>query len=193
MAYATPAELESWMRATPAADLPTGDHTTRDAQFALALNAAKTVIDKHVGYSFDAPVDVTAPFEVSVTTNRLLLGVPMVSVTSVTYRGETLTADKLMLRLSITPLWQGPWFGVRRTDGGLWRPSDEPGSAVVSAGWSSVPDAAQQASLIVAAWVLHSAKAPGGFVLSEVESTPLRRVSPVAADLLDALTVGPVR
>ena len=61
-------------------------------------------------------------------------------------------------------------------------------------GWPSVPDAVTTATLMTAAWIYQGAKAPSGWLVNnEIEAVPLRRISPIAAEMLSTLTIGPIR
>lgn len=190
MAYATLAELRSWLSI---------DDTWDDLTLGATLLAAESSVDAHCGWRFVATAG-TRRFALPEDSYLLALGQsPLATLTGATVAVD-LDDDGTCETVLSASEWQGepfdglgpsgetgwPYTRLRAVAGRVF-PAGQYGRASVQVtgtfGWAAVPENVRQATLVAAAWLWAQKASPSGVQMTEFGPMTIRQM-PQAERLL---------
>lgn len=184
--YATTAELKAYLRIGDAVD---------DAQIALAVTAASRAVDRHTNRQFgliDAPEarKYTARWDAHL--RRYVVDIAdLMTVVGLTITTEAGTVDGYDLKPANAAVESFPWTRFVVKPESLVKPSLEEDGVTVTAkyGWTTVPAAVKQATLLQASRFFKRRDAPFGVAGSPDVGSELRLLAKVDPDV--AVALGP--
>lgn len=184
--YVTAAELKAYLRIDDAVD---------DAQVALAITAASRAVDRHTNRQFGvvaAAEERTYTAEYDKHRARWVVEIDdLMTQTGLVITTEDGTIDVFSLKPGNAPQAGAPWFRVVVEPESAVKPTcDEDGVTVEALwGWTAVPTAIKQATLLQASRFFTRRNAPFGVAGSPEVGSEMRLLAKVDPDV--AVTLGP--
>jgi uncharacterized phiE125 gp8 family phage protein len=192
--YVTSAELKAFLRIS---------HTDDDAQVALAITAASRAVDTHAGRQFGVVASAEERFYTGRWDRRRRRWVvdldDLMSVTGFDAQvqdadGTDLGAiDDYVLEPRNAAAKGRPWTSLTVRPDSTYKPTGLTDEIAVTAlwGWSSVPTAVKEATLLQASRIFHRRTSPFGIAGSPDDGSEMRLLARVDPDV--AVTLNPYK
>lgn len=192
--YVTSAELKAFLRISDTDD---------DAQVALAIAAASRAVDTHCGRQFGVVAAAEQRFYTGQWDRRLCRWVVVVddlmstsnfAAITVDADGDTVgTVDDYVLEPRNAAAKGRPWTQILVRPDSTYKPTGARDEVAVTAlwGWSAVPSAVKQATLLQASRIFARRNSPYGIAGSPDDGSEMRLLARVDPDV--AVTLSPYR